>query len=64
LAIGEPVFTNIKRKFGGGDENDDDAVGFHGPYDLVQFSTARSLKDPLVLWNANGRSKKNESNPG
>ena len=60
---GEAVTGSASPQLTGGDVNDADAVGFHGPYDLVQFSTSRSLKDPLVLSNGSGRSKRMNRNP-
>lgn len=60
---GEAVTGSTSPQLTGGDVNDADAVGFPGPYDLVQFSTARSLKDPLVLSNGGGRSTKMNRNP-
>jgi hypothetical protein len=59
----EAVTWPISPQLTGGDVNDADAVGFHGAYDLVQFSTSRSLKDPLVLSNGSGRSTKMNRNP-
>jgi hypothetical protein len=60
---GEAVTGPTSPQLTGGGVNDADAVGFHGPYDLVQFSTSRSLKDPLVLSNGSGRSAKMNRNP-
>jgi hypothetical protein len=60
---GEAVTGSISPQLTGGDVNDADAVGFRGPYDLVQFSTSRSHKDPLVRSNGSGRSAKMNRNP-
>lgn len=60
---GEAVTGSTSPQLTGRDVNDADAVGFHGPYDLVQVSTSRSLKDPLVLSNGSGRSKRMNRNP-
>jgi len=60
---GEAVTGSTSPQLTGGDVNDADAVGFHGPYDPVQFSTPRSLKDPLVRSNGSGRSTKMNRNP-
>jgi hypothetical protein len=60
---GGAVTGSASPQLTGGDVNDADAVGFHGPDDPVQFSTSRSLKDPLVLPNGSGRSAKMNPNP-
>jgi hypothetical protein len=60
---GEALTGSTSPQLTGGDVNDAHAVGFHGPYDLVQFSTSRSLKDPPVLSNGSGRSTKMNPNP-
>jgi hypothetical protein len=60
---GGAVTGSASPQLTGGDVNDADAVGFHGPYDPVQFSTPRSLKDPLVRSNGSGRSTKMNRNP-
>jgi hypothetical protein len=59
---GEALTGSTSPQLTGGDVNDAHAVGFHGAYDLVQFSTSRSLKDPLVLSTGSGRSTKMNRN--